>query len=304
MPKWMRTLAIVLSVLAAAYMISLIPRPSTRPKTPAVPQEIQRFSLISPGLSLTVENGDGGWRLTSPVDVPANDGMVVNFLSGLRALTLEEILSHRTESHSQFNLDDASGILLRVWGTGSKEPQEWVIGKDAPLGGHVYVRVGKGPEVYLAKGLSRSQAEAGLKTWRESRILPLAPDAVIQSVRVRRPKGVLDLQHRSDSWTLNGKPANREKVDRFVSGLRYLSADEFVDPPASQGPLAGELKTPSAELTVVLSSGTPHVLRFGSPEKGGAARVLLQRDGDPHLMRVVLRQVDLLTADTKDLLSP
>ena len=83
MPKWMRTLAIVLSVLAAAYMISLIPRPSTRPKTPAVPQEIQRFSLISPGLSLTVENGDGGWRLTSPVDVPANDGMVVNFLSGL-----------------------------------------------------------------------------------------------------------------------------------------------------------------------------------------------------------------------------
>lgn len=303
MPKWMRTLAIVLSVLAAAYLLSLVPRPTTKPKTPPVPKEVQRFSLVSRDLALTIESVDGAWRIKTPVDVPANEGTVVNFLASLRSFSLEEVLSRRRESFALFHVDDAAGVRLQVWGVGAKEPLDWVIGKDSPTGGHVYVRSGNGTEVYLAKGLSRGVAEAGLKMWRDSRLLPLAPEEAIQSVRVRRGNGILFLEKSSDSWTVNGKRADQDKVDRVVSSLRYLSADDFVDPPESLGPTAATLVPPSADITVRLSSGISHILRIGKPEKGETSRVLVRRDDDPHLLWVIVRQMDLLTTTEKDLIS-
>lgn len=303
MPKWMRPLAIVLSVMAAAYLVSLVPRPSTKPKPPEVPKDIQQFSLTSPSQSLTIEKVEGGWRVKSPIDVPANDGNVVNFLASLRSLTLEEVLSRRPESFGLFQVDDASGVCIKVWGAGARDPLEWWIGKDSPTGGHVYVRIGKSHDVYLATGLSRSLAESGLKTWRDTRLLPLSPDAMIQSVRVRRGKSTLVLETSSDTWTVNGKPADPEKVDRWMSALRYLSADDFVDPPESLGPIAAGLISPSAEVTVNLFDGPSHVLRFGKPEKGDRSRVLLRRNNDPHLIWLIARQVDLLTTTEKDLIS-
>lgn len=302
MPKWMRTLAIVLSVLGTAYLLSLVPRPTTKPKTPPVPKEIQRFSLVSHDLALTIEYVDGAWRITTPVDVPANEGSVVNFLASLRSFTLEEVLSRRAESFPLFQVDDTSGVHLRVWGLGAKEPLDWVIGKDSPTGGHVYVRSGNGKEVYLAKGLSRGLAGAGLKMWRDTRLLPLAPEETIESVRIHRNNGTLFLEKSSDSWTVNGKRADQEKVVRMIRSLRYLSADDFVDPPESLGLTAATLVPPSADITVRLSSEISHTLRIGKPEKGETSRVLVRRDDDPHLLWVIARQIDLLTATEKELI--
>lgn len=303
MPKWMRALAIALSVLGTAYLLSLVPRPASKPKTPPVPEEVQRFSLTSRELSITIENAGGAWRVKTPVDVPANEGAVVNFLASLRSFTLEEVMSRRAESFQLFQADDASGVHLRVWGVGAKEPLEWVIGKDSPSGGHVYARRGNGKEVYLATGLSRALADAGLKMWRDSRLLPLAPEEAIQSVRVRRNDGTLSLEKSSDAWTVNGKRADQEAVDRAVHSLRYLSADEFLDPPASLGPQAAALVPPSALITVRLSSGKSHAFHIGQPEKGEVARVLVRRDEDPHLLWIIPRHMDLLTAKEKDLIS-
>jgi hypothetical protein len=299
----MRTLSIVLSVLAATYFLSLVPRPSVKPSAPTFPKEIQRLSLRSPGLSVTLENVDDQWRITAPLDVPANEGVVVNFLASLRNLTLEEVLSRRSESHALFQTDELSGVHVALWAPDAKEPLTWVIGKDSPSGGHVYVRTGNSNDVHLAAGISRSQAEAGLKMWREPRVLPLAADAVIHSVRVRGAKGTFLVERSSPSWTINGKPADGEKIDRWTTSLRFLTAEEFVDPPESLGPLSTGLDSPETEITLTLESGMSHVLRFGKPEKNETAWVLLRRDTDPHLMWVFSRPIDWLTATEKDLLA-
>ncbi|MBK8575755.1 MAG: hypothetical protein IPN90_08775 [Elusimicrobia bacterium] len=102
-------------------------------------------------------------------------------------------------------------------------------------------------------------------------------------------------------------PADGEKVDRLMSSLRYLSADDFVDPPESLGPIADSLRPPSAELTVTLgpggASGKTHILCFGRPDKRDPSRVLLRRDTDPHLLWVIVSHFDVLNVNIKDLLS-
>ncbi len=302
MPKWMKPLAIAVSVLAMVYLLSLVPRPSTKPKSPPVPNDIQRFSLVSQGLTITIENKNGVWRVTSPIDVPANEGVVVHFLASLRSFAFEEVMSRRPESFELFQVDDAAGVRLSVWGTGAKDPLEWIIGKDAPLGGHGYARLGNGKEVYLTSGLSRNEVEVGLKMWREGRLLPLAPDTPIRSIQVRRAMGNLILEKSSDTWTVNGKKANGEKVEGLVSSLRYVSADDFVDPPQSLGLIASHLSPPAAEITVLAGEGTSHILRFGIPEKGDTPRVLARRDDDPHLLWMIARHVEWLTIPEKELI--
>lgn len=302
MPKWMRTLALVLTVLAAGYLISRIPRPSTKPMTPEVPKEIARFEIQVPGRpTISFEKAEAGWQLKTPIDAPANDGNVVSFLASLRSLTLENVVSRRADSHPLFLVDEAGGVRLKVMGPGGALPLEWVVGKDSPSGGHIYVRKGNGTEVYLAKGLRRELVETDLKAWRDNRALLLAPDAVIQSVQVRRGKAILALERSSTSWTVNGKPADGPMAERMTNGLRYLSAEEFVDPPASLALLGSGFTAPSAEITVTLASGPIHVLRVGREEKGASPRVLLRRDDDTHLLWVLTRNFELLTADPKNL---
>lgn len=273
MPRWMRTLAIVLSVLAAVYLISLVPRPSTKPKTPAVPKEITLFSSPRTFRShWKTRTADGGSR--PPSMFPPTKDMVVNFLAALRSLTLEEVLSRRAENHGLFKVDEKIWCSLAVWTPGAKEPLTVVIGKDSPSGGHVYAANRSSPDVCLATGSSRSQAEAGLKIWRDARVVPLAADAVIQSVRVRGAQGTLFVERSSDTWTINGKPADRG-VEQWTTNLRYLSADTFTDPPELLGPISLGLASPAAEITLTLDSGRPMFL-LGKPEKGDAPRVLIR----------------------------
>lgn len=302
MPRWLRSLALVLTVLGAVTLVSRLPRPSTKPRTPPWPKDIQRFSLTSADLSLSLEHIDGSWRVIIPIDAPANEGTVVGFLASLRSLELEEVLSRRPESFLLYQLDDASGVRLKIWATGDPEPQEWVFGKDSPSGGHVYVRIGNGPEIYLAKGFSRSLAGTDLKTWRDTRILPLPPDVPIQSVQVHRSGDNFILELSSNTWTVNGKMAIHEKVDPLIMGLRYLSVDDFIDPPAS-GPQAAKLANAPIHITVTLRSGESHVLRFGKPEKGNDVRALVRRDEDPHLMWINLTRVELFKVTGQELLS-
>jgi hypothetical protein len=302
MPNYIRTLVITLSVLAAAYLLSLIPRPSTGPKTPAIPESIQRFSLYTSSRTITVEETDGGWRVTTPINVPANEGSVVAFLAALRSLTLEEVLSHRPESHALYHLDDATGVRLSVWGVGAQDPQKWVIGKDSPKGTNVFVRIGTTPDVYLAKGISRGYAEADLQAWRETRLLPLAAEETFQALEVHRGKNNLIVQRTSSTWTVNGKPADSETVDQRVNSLRYLSADEFVDPPESETLLSEQPVLPPHDIVVTLSSGKKHVLRVVKEIKGDSPLILFQRDDDPHLLSLS-RPITWFTVTEKDLLA-
>lgn len=295
MPKWMKPLAIAVSVLAMVYLLSLVPRPSTKPQSPPIPKDIQRFSLGSRDLTIAIENKNGVWRVTSPIDVPANEGVVVHFLASLRSFAFEEVMSRRPESFDLFQVDDAAGVRLRVWGADAKDPLEWVIGKDAPLGGRGYARLGNGKEVYLTSGLSRNAVEVGLKMWRDGRLLPLAPDTPIRSIQVRRARGNLVLEKSSDTWTVNGKKGDGEKIDGLISSLRYVTADDFVDPPQSLELISSHLSPPAAEMTVLAGEGTSHTIRFGIPEKGDSPRVLTRRDDDPHLLWMIARHVEWLT---------
>ncbi len=256
-PKWFKILAAVVGTLAAVYALTLIPR-SGRPRTFSVPADPVKLRVESPSSKSTLEKKGGVWRVTDPVDWPADEGSVLRVLSGLKGLILESEITRRPESYAQYELVEGKETHLSVWEKGEKSPVELFLGKNAGFTDRAYVRVGKDPAVYIAAGMSREAADFPAVRWRDRSVMDRT-----DIVRVRRTEGEgsVHLEKSSSSWTVDGKPS--AWASSCVSTIRSLTADDFVDPPAAADLAKYGLDKPAVSFEISFSSGTPVTLSLG-----------------------------------------
>jgi hypothetical protein len=177
-PKWIRGLAVAALLVAVVVTLSRWPRPHQRPPTPAPPRDLARVEIRRPEGAVRLEKTGETWFVASPVRAPAGEGLVTAVASALNELTLEAVLSERPESHALFEVNEASGTLLRVWDVGAGVPTEWWVGRTAPDTTRAYLRKPGDNRVYLARGLRRRFSLTGKPNrWREGRLLPLPAPA-------------------------------------------------------------------------------------------------------------------------------
>jgi hypothetical protein len=280
----MRVLIGVSVGLCGAFLVSLIPPAKPRSPIPTAPKEIQRLDLNAPqeNIHILAEKNDTGWNLSAPAAFPADAGLVERFLNGLGDLKAEQLVTSRTETHGQYQVDDAQGVRVSAWGAGTTEPVTWIFGKASPELGKIYLRKPEAPEVYLVSGLDRSTLETSPMAWRDRRILPLGGlDDIVTIASVRGGVKTV-LNKSSDSWTVNGATASATAVDGLLTSLREAQAEEIIDPPSALNLSAQGLHRPDEILTITLASGLTRELRF-APTKKGAATVAVKRDDAPHV---------------------
>jgi hypothetical protein len=158
MPKWLRSFAIVLSVMGGHPGE---PSPPALHKTQSPPgaQRHQRFlSRLRPSLSPGKRRGVLARSNPPSMSPPTRERAGIS-----RVAPVPRTRRSAQPSAGKFwalSTGRRVGVRIKVWGAGAHDPLEWWIGKDSPSGGHVYVRIGKSHEAYLAKGLSRSLAKA------------------------------------------------------------------------------------------------------------------------------------------------
>lgn len=283
MPKWIRSLAAAAVAVAFVVGLSLWPRSNERPNTPPPPRDLNRVEIRRPEGAVVLEKTGDDWRVAAPVRAPAGEGLVMGVANALNELTLEAVLSDRAESHSLFEVDEASGTLLRVWGAGSDAPTEWWVGRTAPDTTRAYLRKPGDKRVYLARGLRRDFLYGEANRWREGRLLPLPAQTRARAIRLERGATRFALERSSTGWTVNGNPAHPIKAEGFENRLRYLTAEDFIDDADASVARRLGLDRPAAVLTIELENGTIHTIRFGRTEKNPVSRTIAGRDGDPTL---------------------
>jgi hypothetical protein len=230
---------------------------------------------------VVLEKTDAAWRLRAPLDFPADTGAVQSLLASLQSLSVGETLTQRPESHELYQVDDPSGVRVKVWDKGNDAPADWIFGKAAPDNSHVYLRVPGKPEVYLASGLHPEDLKRPLTQWRERRILRLEAEENIVKVEVKQGKASFVVQKSSDAWTVDGKPADSDKTQRFVDALHAANAQDFIDPPESSDLKKFGLDPPAALFLVTTTSGKTLELRAGKP--ADSQQIPVQRAGEPVL---------------------
>jgi hypothetical protein len=225
------------------------------------------------------DEGDAGvWRVTKPVDAPANQSNAKSLADNIKEVKLKELIvaDVTEEQKKQFELDGSKAIHVQAWKGGEKKV-DMIYGKSGGRG--QLAMIGGKNDVYSVDKFSSWLYTRDLTQWRDTEIFKFE-DANAISLQIVNKNGKLSFTKNNDKWsgTFKDKPIDRfdeEKVKDAVRVLHNLNAEDFGDgkPNSETG-----LDAPEATMTVTLkdNAGT-YVLKVGKV-KSGSSRYAV-RDG-------------------------
>jgi hypothetical protein len=260
------------------------------------PGAIEWIALKSPaGPEARLERREGKWRLTAPVDFPADTYAADNLASTLATLSSETILES-PQPPEEYGLGDAARVVR--FSAGGKE-YELRLGKDTPVGGGAYASVGGMTAVFDIARYKASTFDKKPDDLRDKRILDFDKKAV-SHIEASWPGGrvVLDRETVASAgaagaekgaeaaepaeagWRLTAPiqgRADSDTVENLLTSLSFLRAEGFVDDPPDDAQ-AG-LAPPAYEIALTSpgegEGAQPRVVRLAvGAERPGALRLV------------------------------
>lgn len=229
--------------------------------------DLVRLTVHGKGETTVVEKRDGGWRVTSPVDAPADDAVVRELLRQVDFAKRNRVVGEGQDL-APFGLDRPSTWIEVRAADGAEGRLE--IGSRSPFDQSLYVSVEPGV-VLTASGALEDAFAKGTFDLRDKRLLTFGRDR-LASLELRGDERIL-LQREEGAWKL-AEPiqvgADEQEVGKVLQALQDLRATAF---PSRDAP-AGD---PFFTATLTLTEGNPLSLRLWRED--GA--VLAQADGGP-----------------------
>jgi hypothetical protein len=205
----------------------------------------------SDGKAVRVERRAGAWKLTQPLEFPADEFAVDGIASALADVKSESKLE-KPQPPEVYGLADASRDARFAVGDKNFSLR---IGKAAPVGSKSYASTGASGDVHTIATFAANALQRKLDDLRDKRVARFDPEAVQRIVLRWAGEGVVLARADSKSeWRLE-EPLRGEAdpgaVDDLLSDLRFLRSEGFVDE-APSDQQAG-LATP--DLTIEISGG-------------------------------------------------
>jgi hypothetical protein len=242
------------------------------------------ITLTYPDRAIELRKTDQAWRLTRPVEAPADDVMVKSLLGTVADAQVQRALEQPPADLKPFGLDVPSVTVQLTRADGTAVPAI-AVGKNTPIGGRSYVKRGDDPKVYLTTTSLQYSLNKQPKDLRDKTLLAFEDDQV-QRVEIA-PAGappVVLVRKDKDAWTVEpgGHAADGTEVRSYLSSLRATRAVDFPDD-AGATPEKYGLATP--RLTVAVHTGTGgdettrRLLLGAEADSGGQKQVYAKVDG-------------------------
>lgn len=300
LPGWMKGLIVALAVTVLVYVLIVLPKPQKVSHWPVAPKNPTKIEVVGEPLKVTLEKSDTQWKLTSPVTDSADEETVRSLLASVGEMQVGDVITRRPEAHATYDIDDAQAVRLKIWEAKAQEPVEWWFGKRGPNFSDVFVRLPSQPEVYLTT-FNREILERPVGRWRDRRVLVLEKEEEVTQVEVVKGRARFVLARSSDSWTVDGEPADTARVQQFTMALRLLSADDLTAAPTDADLKKYRLDKPEVVLRLTLTSGKKLDFTL-SPRDEEAYTHYLKSSARAELFRIAPRHFQDLTPDKKSFL--
>lgn len=227
---------------------------------------------------LLVKKGDS-WRLSLPVDYPADESAVTSLLSALTNLKVERRLEAGDVDPKAYGLDQPAFVVTLEETDGHKTTL--TVGQEEPLGNNRALTL-DGRSVELVSKWFVSSLDKDLDGWRSHDVVKLLDDQVA-SLEIDVGSNRIEAVKDGRFWRLL-EPirdlADRDQIRGLISDLNSIRVQEFVDQGSAEPETLG-LDHPRYRVKVVRTEGAePVVLEFGAkrPVKD-KHEVACQRDG-------------------------
>ncbi|MCX6133132.1 MAG: DUF4340 domain-containing protein [Ignavibacteriales bacterium] len=188
---------------------------------------LDRIEIKSPTASVVLEKKGVEWFVESPVSYKADQSNVATLIHSARTLRIDNIVSNKPDKHAVFQVDTATGTLVRLM-QGGAEKGAFILGKAGSSYSDMYARRAASNEVALVSGASSFVFNRPVKEWRDRTILSV-PKETIKEVRYQYGDTTFVLAFRDGAWTIGRDSTQEGVVSSLLSSLSNIQADDFVD---------------------------------------------------------------------------
>jgi hypothetical protein len=190
---------------------------------------------------IVIQNGDekidmrrhqAKWRLETPIKDLADNSAIENLLLDLESwqkdatIPAKEIEADKNKL-SEFGLNK-SKLRLKLIGPGA--PPEILFGKDAALGGKMYVRFENSKETFLTSQSVKKDIEKKPEDFRDKKLTDLVMAQVMRVV-LKTPAGEMELQKKGDHWQIMRPLRARgddQKIGDLIAQVTTARIQQFV----------------------------------------------------------------------------
>jgi hypothetical protein len=281
---------------------------------PKAEQEAKKKTLFEfkadDATQLTLDYGDhkiilkktgNDWRLTAPLDAPADATTVKNLVSAIADCEVKRDLKDASPDLSLYGLDKPFvTVTVKV---GDKDLPAFMVGKNTPVGFSTYVQRADDKKVQLTNSAFRSGVDKKVKDLRDKSIIDFT-DGDIQRLEVSADGKQLQLVQKDDKWSIEqpaAYAADGSTVRSFLSTLRSMRATDFPDDQPTQLSTYG-LDNPRLKITLHLGKDNAEKSILVGKEND-KKEIYVQRGGQPTVYTVsdwVFRDLNKNVADFRD----
>lgn len=264
------------------------------------------IELVYADRTIALAKSDGGWRLTKPVDAPADEPVVKALLTAITGAVVQKSLDDVPPDLAPFGLDKPATTITLATKDG---PLPAIgLGKNTAIGAKTYVRKGDAGKVYLTASTLQTAVNKQVRDLRDKQLLAFQDDDVQRVEIARAGAPALTLVRKDkDAWTIEpgGLPTDATEMRSYLASLRTTRATDFPDDAPTDLKQYG-LDAP--RLTITVSTGkdgaATQQLLVGDESSGEQTKsIYVKRAHQPNVFAVgewALRSLDKDAAALRD----
>ncbi|MFH1715480.1 MAG: DUF4340 domain-containing protein [Elusimicrobiota bacterium] len=238
---------------------------------------IQSFEILRPQTaSYKFFKEENLWHVLPGEDIPlkfeVDQEQVNNTVNTIAALNIGDIVLDGKERHKELELDDENAVRLKVFTNSFKAVLDMYVGKRSVAFRTSYVRAANRDEVFIAKGLVRSDINRNIAFWRSKKILQCDINDISVIVIEQKFYTLVFAKDNEGQWYVSSgekrTKVNKEKFANLLDQIEVIKADGFADEEGVTTDALGFDK-PYAGLTLTYTSGKQE-------------QVIVGKSSDPH----------------------
>ncbi len=270
------------------------------------------------GKKLAIEQSNGKWRLTEPVNAPADSFSVDSLVRAITGLESRGEVSGGSADAKSTGLDNPRYTIDLA----AKDGKSYtlLVGDKLPVGDNLYVsRKDKGDKLVVSADLLE-KLDKPAADYRDKKLVNDYSTAGVMQVTINKPDGKIVLARNSvnDDWKIVEPappvPAEKSDVDSIVTTLTGLTASEYVsddptqaklyqlDPPRISAVLSSEPPaTQPATTKPAASQPAPIVVKFGRYDDVLKSNVFAMTSQSPAIAKVAASSLEAINKKPLDL---
>lgn len=173
-----------------------------------------------------LENQNGQWRVTAPVQLAADKDTASSVVSGLTGLTWDQLIEEKASALSAFGLDKPA-VRVTIAGKGGAR-KTLLIGDETPTSGSYYAKLEGDPRVFTISSYTKGNIDKGPRDLRDKRLLTFSDDKLTRVELTAKAQTIELGKNAQGDWQIvrpSPMRADGNAVDELVRKLLDAKID-------------------------------------------------------------------------------